>query len=218
MDAAMLDAVALGVTVTVAAGDGGSSDGASGSGAHVDFPASSPHALACGGTSLIADPARGTVSSEAVWNDGLGGGATGGGVSAAFALPSWQRQVGVPVIGAVAGRGVPDVAADADPQTGYQVRIDGKDAIIGGTSAVAPLWAALIARLAQSAGRKLGLLQPVLYRALTAGNVARGFRDITSGDNGGYSARPGWDPCTGLGVPEGAQLAALFQTDPPAGR
>ena len=101
LDQAMADAAALGVTVTVAAGDNGSSDGQSGSGTHVDFPASSPHALACGGTSLRGDATTGVISSETVWNDGASGGATGGGVSDTFGLPSWQAGAGVP---AQAGR------------------------------------------------------------------------------------------------------------------
>ena len=104
LDQAMADAAALGVTVTVAAGDNGSSDGQSGSGTHVDFPASSPHALACGGTSLRGDAATGVISSETVWNDGASGGATGGGVSDTFGLPSWQASAGVPAQAGAAAR------------------------------------------------------------------------------------------------------------------
>lgn len=215
-DQALQDAAALGATTTVAAGDDGSSDRVTDGAAHVDFPASSPHALACGGTRLEADGSTGAVSSETVWNDGSGGGATGGGVSAVFPLPSWQGGVGVPsgAGGADAGgsangpggRGVPDVSAVADPQTGYRVRVDGKDTVIGGTSAVAPLWAALVARIVQQTGRPLGLAQPALYDSVRAGQVAAGFRDITQGDNGAYTATAGWDACTGLGVPDGARL------------
>jgi kumamolisin len=203
----MADAAALGVTITVAAGDNGSSDGQSGGGSHVDFPASSPHALACGGTSLRGNPTTGVISSETVWNDGASGGATGGGVSDTFGLPSWQAAAGVPAqAGAAAGRGVPDVAGCADPATGYQVRVDGQSTVIGGTSAVAPLWAGLISRLVQSTGNPFGLIQPVLYAGVTAGTVAPGFRDITSGNNGAYAAGPGWNACTGLGCPEGSSL------------
>jgi kumamolisin len=211
LDQAMADAAALGVTVCVAAGDNGSSDGQSGSGVHVDFPASSPHALACGGTSLHGNAGTGVISSETVWNGGGSGGATGGGVSDAFGLPSWQTAAGVPAqagapAGTPAGRGVPDVAGCADPETGYQVRVDGQSTVIGGTSAVAPLWAALISRLAQSTGKSFGLIQPGLYAGVTAGTGAPGFRDITSGSNGAYAAGPGWDACTGLGSPEGSIL------------
>ena len=132
-----------------------------------------------------------------------------GGVSDVFARPSWQADAGVPA----QGRGVPDVAADADPRTGYQVLVDGSRLVIGGTSAVAPLWAALVARLAQATGRRLGLVNTALYADVTAGAPAAGLRDIVSGDNGAYSAGPGWDACTGLGVPEStALLARLSRT------
>ncbi len=200
LDDALLDAAALGVTVTAAAGDNGSSDGGGQSTKHADFPASSPHALACGGTSLHA---MGTaISSETVWNDGAGGGATGGGVSDVFALPSWQKGVGVPAGATPGGRGVPDVAGNADPQTGYQVLVDGTHAVYGGTSAVAPLWAALVARLAEALGAPLGLVQPKLYPLHAA------LHDITSGNNGAYKAKKGWDACTGLGTPNGTAILA----------
>jgi kumamolisin len=211
MDSAFADAAALGVTVTAASGDHGSSDGA-GSGVHCDFPASSPHALGCGGTTLDADPSTGTISSETVWNGGPGGGATGGGVSDVYDVPSWQANAGVPAPagGGGTGRGVPDVSADADPSTGYQVYVDGQSLVFGGTSAVAPLWAALVARLAQALGRSLGMPQPALYAGVRAGEPAPAFRDITSGDNGAYSAGPGWDACTGLGSPDGTALLDLL--------
>ena len=212
MDEAFADAAALGVTVTAAAGDDGSTDRATDGRAHCDFPASSPHALACGGTSLRADPATGAVSSETVWNNGSGRGATGGGISSSFPLPSWQSAAGVPTAGSgSAGRGVPDVSGDADPQTGYQVLVDGNEQVIGGTSAVAPLWAALTARLVQSLGRPLGLLQPALYAGVAAGRAQPGFRDITSGNNGEFAAAAGWDACTGLGVPDGDALLAVLR-------
>ena len=212
MDSAFADAAALGVTVTAAAGDDGSTDRATDNLAHCDFPASSPHALACGGTSLRASAADGTVSSETVWNNGVGRGATGGGVSDSFAQPTWQSGAGVPVrADGRTGRGVPDVSGDADPQTGYDVLIDGTRSVIGGTSAVAPLWAALAARLAQALGKPLGLLQPKLYQGVAAGVVQPGFRDITQGNNGAYQAGAGWDPCTGLGVPDGDALLAVLR-------
>jgi kumamolisin len=207
LDEAIADGVALGVTVTVAAGDNGSSDGVSGGQPHVDFPASSPHALGCGGTSLQADPSTGVVSSETVWNDGTTGGATGGGVSAEFPLPTWQATAGVPAAAAGGtGRGVPDVAGNADPDTGYQVLVDGQQTVIGGTSAVAPLWAGLVARIAQSLGDRLGLAQTALYAGVEPATPVAGLRDITSGNNGAYSAGPGWDACSGLGVPVGSAL------------
>ncbi len=211
LDQAIADGVALGVTVTAAAGDNGSSDGVSDGKPHTDFPASSPYVLGCGGTSLHADPATGAISSETVWNDGAGGGATGGGVSVTFALPTWQANAGVPANPAGApGRGVPDVAGNADPATGYQVLIDGHQTVIGGTSAVAPLWAALVARFAQALGKSFGLIQQPLYAGCPARQAdADGpARHHQRGATGPTPAGLGWDACTGLGVPEGATLLA----------
>ena len=150
-----------------------------------------------------------------MWNDGAGHGATGGGVSDTFPLPSWQASAGVPAragspAGTAPARGVPDVAGCADPQTGYQVLVDGQSMVVGGTSAVAPLWAALICRMAQSTGKPFGLLQPLLYAGVTAGTAAAGFQDITSGNNGAYTAGPGWDACTGLGSPDGTALLGIL--------
>jgi len=212
LDQAFIDAAALGVSVCVASGDNGSSDGATDGAVHVDFPASSPHALACGGTTVQLDAANAPVR-ETVWNDGAGRGATGGGVSDTFPLPPWQRSVGVPNrAGGGTGRGVPDVAGDADPATGYQVLVDGRRLVIGGTSAVAPLWVALVCRLSQGLGRRLGLLHPALYAHAGTGVTPAGFRDVTTGSNGAYTAGPGWDPCTGLGAPDGQALLTALHT------
>ena len=204
LDAACQSAAALGITITVAAGDNGSSDGATGN--NVDFPASSPHVLACGGTKLIGSGS--TITSEVVWNEQASGeGATGGGVSNVFALPSWQANAKVPAPSGIrGGRGVPDVSGDADPVTGYQVRVDGKSLVIGGTSAVAPLWAGLIALNNQQNGKSAGFIQPQIYAA----KAASAFNDIVSGDNGAFSAGPGWDACTGLGSPNGSKLITLL--------
>lgn len=208
-DNAFQSAAAMGITVCIASGDNGSSDGATDGADHVDFPASSPHVLACGGTSLQA--ANGSISSEVVWNDGANGGATGGGVSAFFPLPAWQA--GLTVVkddhsGPLTMRGVPDVSGDADPDTGYNVRIDGTDMVIGGTSAVAPLWAALIARVNAAKGSSAGFINPLLYRSRTA------MHDITQGNNGDYDSAAGWDACTGLGSPIGTQIAAVLEAAP----
>src|ERR1700760_2004700 len=199
-DEAGQSAAALGITITVAAGDSGSSDGASGN--NVDFPASSPHVLACGGTTL--EGSGSTISSEVVWNEQASNeGATGGGVSNIFPLPSWQANSNVPAPSVSGGgRGVPDVSGDADPETGYQVRVDGQNQVIGGTSAVAPLWAGLIALANQQNGSNAGFIQPQIYAA----KAASAFHDIVSGNNGAFSAGPGWDACTGLGSPVGARL------------
>ena len=204
LDAACQSAAALGITITVAAGDNGSTDGATGN--NVDFPASSPHVLACGGTKL--DGSGGTITSEVVWNEQASNeGATGGGVSNVFALPVWQANAKVPApAGSTGGRGVPDVCGDADPTTGYQVRVDGQSLVIGGTSAVAPLWAGLIALNNQTNGKSAGFIQPQIYAA----GAASAFNDIVSGNNGAFSAGPGWDACTGLGSPIGSKLITLL--------
>ena len=200
-DQTLQAAAAMGVTVFIASGDSGSSDGVA-QGNHVDFPASSPHAVACGGSSLKA--AGGAISRETVWNDGSAGGASGGGVSTVFALPAWQAGLTVTDSTgeaiALANRGVPDVAGDADPATGYDVRVDGVDMVIGGTSAVAPLWAGLVARINGASGQAAGYINADLY------TQAGAFHDIVTGDNGAFSASPGWDACTGLGSPNGAKL------------
>jgi len=218
-DQVLQSAAALGITVTIASGDSGAADegpnewdGA----AHADFPASSSFALACGGTNITV--ASGAVTAETVWNQnsadtqGDSFGASGGGVSGVFPLPAYQESAGVPVNTSTGqpGRGVPDVSGDADPNSGYLVRVDGQEFPIGGTSAVAPLWAGLIALCNQSLGHKVGFINPILYANPTA------FNDITTGSNRvgpanvGYDAGPGWDACTGLGSPNGQKLLAVL--------
>jgi len=210
-DQAFQAAATMGITVCVATGDSGSSDGVNDGAAHVDFPASSPHALACGGTSLQST--NGRIAREVVWNDAAnggasGGGASGGGISGFFALPPWQN--GLHVTSAQGSssplkmRGLPDVAGDADPQTGYAVRVDGTDTVLGGTSAVAPLWAGLIARINSAKGGPVGFVNPRLYKRPSALN------DITQGSNGDFAASAGWDACTGLGSPDGKKVAAAL--------
>jgi kumamolisin len=200
------DASTIGVTILAASGDDGSTDGATSGTPTVDFPAASPYVLACGGTRLTLSGA--TISSEQAWNElASNEGATGGGVSEVFALPSYQQSAGVPKApNGFAGRGVPDVAGDADPESGYNVLVDGQQTVIGGTSAVAPLWAALLARINQSLGKNVGYLNPLLYTK----NIEATLHDITSGSNGTYSAGLGWDACTGLGTPNGAALLAAL--------
>jgi len=237
-DQVLQSAAMLGVTVCVAAGDNGAADEGPNAWdglAHVDFPAASPFALACGGTRLIGS-AAGAISAESVWNqhaadaspaDGPDGsfGATGGGVSGAFSIPAYQKGVGVPSSlnpAGYAGRGVPDVTGNGDPGSGYNVLVDGSAFVVGGTSAVAPLWAALIARVNQKVNGRVGFINPQIY-ALPTGSG--GFRDITTGDNRvtfgsdtnvGYSAATGWDACSGLGSPDGTALATLLKAAVPA--
>lgn len=212
MEEAFQAAAAMGVTVTTAAGDNGSSDGVTDGMSHVDFPASAPHALGCGGTRLLLNNGQ---SAETVWNDSPGSDAGGGGISAVFPVPAYQQNADIPPSANAnhnVGRGVPDVCGDADPDTGYVVRVDGETMTVGGTSAVAPLWAGLVALLNQSLPEPVGFLQPFLY---SPAGIA-GFHDITEGTNGAYSAHAGWDACTGLGSPNGAELlAGLKQAAPP---
>jgi kumamolisin len=199
-DEAFQAAAALGITVCVAAGDNGSSDGVNDGANHVDFPASSPYALACGGTNLQAS--GGSIVKEVVWNDGANGGATGGGVSSFFPVPPWQEGLKTN-IGTLKNRGVPDVSGDADPDSGYDIRVDGSTGVFGGTSAVAPLWAALIALINSAKGTSAGYLNPTLYKNPGV------LHDITQGNNGAFTASPGWDACTGLGSPDGKKVAGV---------
>ena len=179
-----------GCVLFAASGDNSSGDGSPG--ANVDLPSSCPHIIGCGGT-------KKTAFAEVVWGDGNPNGrGTGGGYSVIF--PPQDFQLGVPPSPGHPGRMVPDVAADADPDTGYLVVVNGHEIQIGGTSAVAPLYAGLFAAF----GQKLGFVTPTLWQNPGA------FVDITKGSNGSFGAAVGPDPCTGLGVPNGAALAALF--------
>jgi kumamolisin len=189
VEAAAQATTSSGCVVFAASGDNSSSDTAPG--ANVDMPSSCPHIIGCGGT-------KKTPFSEEVWGDGTPNGmGTGGGFSSLFfPPPDWQ--VGIPPI--AGSRMVPDVAADADPNTGYLVVINGQEVPLGGTSAVAPLYAGLFAAFRQ----KLGFATSILYQNPDA------FVDITHGSNGSFQAAAGPDPCTGLGAPNGAALAALF--------
>lgn len=212
LDSVCQDAAAMGITICAASGDNGSSDGVSDGRAHVDFPASSPHVLGCGGTMVSSSGSR--ITEENAWNDlSSGGGATGGGVSTHFPLPAWQKTANVPTSSSgQPGRGVPDVAGDAAPSTGYRVLVDGQSGEVGGTSAVAPLWAGLVARLNQLLGAPVGFLNPLIYSRLPDDVL----NDITSGNNGAYRAGPDWDACTGLGSPNGENLLAALRA-PAAG-
>jgi kumamolisin len=222
MDQAFQDAAALGISVLVASGDDGSTDRLQDGKLHVDFPAASPNVIACGGTSLIATGSK--ITSEVTWNNGVGFGATGGGVSRIFPKPTYQRSANVPSAADDnhIGRGVPDIAGDADPSTGYQVRVDGQNTVVGGTSAVAPLYAGLLARINQAlrgAGlASAGFINPLLYGAQM---VPNGYGDVVSGNNnvtpagGAYNAGAGWDACTGLGSVRGNVLMqALIGAQP----
>ncbi len=208
-------AALLGITVCCSSGDRGVFE-ADPRPYTVPFPASSPHVLACGGTALEALPKGG--AGEIVWNESrIAGVASGGGISALFELPPFQSAHRVPArAGTVreAGRGIPDVAANASSTTGYLVWADDTPMSLGGTSAATPLWAGLIACLNEALGRRIGYLTPLLYsrHAPRAGALV----DIRNGNNQllgrqGYRARRGWDPCTGLGSPNGVKLLKWLQ-------
>jgi kumamolisin len=209
MDRAFQMGAVRGMVHSVAAGDNGSTDARTDGRQHADHPASAPHAVGCGGTRLLAE--RDSRVSEEVWNElRAGQGATGGGVSEHFAVPRYQSSAGLRPTSAndgSPGRGVPDVAGNADPLTGYVIHHRGLDSVVGGTSAVAPLWTALFAVVSASTGHRLGNVLPALY-----GARAVGFTDVTTGDNGAYRADRGWDPATGLGVPAGRGLCAALKT------
>jgi kumamolisin len=213
MTSALADAGTLGVSVFVASGDNLSTDGVTDGRAHVDFPASSPNAIGCGGT--VIKVSGNAITSEAVWNDRTSGG--GGGISDTYAVPSFQESAKLPtsVNDGHAGRGVPDVAANASPESGYKIVVNGAQAVVGGTSAVAPLWAGLTALINQKSKTPIGFFLPFLYtnaslaRDITTGN------NIPSGSELGYKAGPGWDACTGLGVPNGEALFAALTSSAP---
>jgi kumamolisin len=230
-DQVLQAAALLGVTVLVAAGDDGAADVGPkewDGKAHVDFPSASPFILSCGGTRLLAP--QGQITAESIWNqqsadlvnDSFGSG--GGGVAGSFKLPAYQASASVPPSlnpKGFKGRGIPDVTGDGDPAAGYKVLVDGQNLQFGGTSAVAPLWAALIARINQKLKGRVGFINPQLY-ALPVNSGA--FNDITVGNNRttfkkftkvGYDAGPGWDAASGLGSPNGAVLSGLLTASKP---
>lgn len=216
------DAAMIGVTVCVAAGDDGSSDAVSDGLAHVDFPSSSPFALAVGGTTI---PAKGVQQPDILWKEGDGlrsdnGGSTGGGVSAIFPRPNWQSNISIQSVnpGAIVGRCIPDLAANADWNASpYLLVVDGQPQPNGGTSAASPLVASLLTLInsTRTPGKPVGYITPVLYQPNGNGGTPPGAiacTDVQSGDNntdsiGGYSAGPGYDAASGWGTPNGVKLA-----------
>jgi kumamolisin len=220
IDQTLQDAAMLGMTVCVAAGDDGSSDAITDGHAHVDFPSSSPHALAVGGTTI---PSKGTTQPDIVWKEGDGlradnGGSTGGGVSVEFPRPDWQSAITIQSVnpGSIVGRVVPDISANADWNASpYLLVVDGQSGPNGGTSAASPLVASLLTLINASrpAGKRVGYITPVLYQANDNGTVgSAGCTDVQSGDNttaqaGGYTASAGYDAVSGWGTPNGKNLA-----------
>jgi kumamolisin len=225
-DQTLQSAALLGITVTVASGDNGAADEGPNEWdnlTHADFPASSPHVLACGATSIKVSGNK--ISAESVWNQRAADteqdsfGSSGGGISDFFPVPPYQAKIALPkdISTGKKGRGVPDVSGDGDPASGYLVRVDGEEFPIGGTSAVAPLWAGLIALINQKIGHRAGFINPLLYAKPYA------LRDVTAGDNKvgngklGYEAAEGWDPCTGLGSPDGMELLGILSASQQGG-
>jgi kumamolisin len=203
------DAALLGITVFCASGDGGSSDGENDGKPHVDFPASSPWVVACGGTTLQATGNE--VATEIAWNTGLDKGATGGGVSTFFSVPEFQQNANVPVSTTrprFAGRGVPDIAACADPTSGYSIFVNGTWQVVGGTSAVAPLWAGLTALINEQLETRVGFMNPLFYTTLAQHGT---LNDVSSGTNGDFASKPGWDACTGMGSPNGQAILDVLK-------
>jgi kumamolisin len=214
MQAVLADAQRLRVNVVFASGDQLATAGLTDGKVHVWFPASSPYALGCGGTTLDATPggdATGTAA-EAVWNDGSSG--TGGGISDVFPVPAYQLNLKLPpsVNDGAVRRGVPDVAGAAGGTPGYRVVLNGVETVEDGTSAVAPLWAALIAIANAQRGTPLGFVNSALYSnpSLLRPVIRGNNRD----DGKGYDAGPGWSACTGLGVPKGADIIAALAAVP----
>jgi kumamolisin len=209
----------LGITICVSSGDDGSGDQVDNGQAHVDFPTSSPYVLGVGGTMLSQ---AGAGVQEVTWWEKPGtraghGGATGGGVSVVFDRPAWQNiKVTSVNAGSIDGRVVPDVSALSGPPF-YDLIFMGKPSPNGGTSASAPLWAALMARVNAQlpSAKQQRFLTPLLYQTGGSGQPVGlvSLRDITLGNNvsypqpgRGYAAGPGFDAVTGWGVPDGGKL------------
>jgi len=227
LNGACEDAAAMGISITVAAGDQGATDGVASGALTVDFPASSPFVLSVGGTMLTGTPPQEAVWWEAPGYRAGGGGSTGGGVSTVFPRPAWQAvQVASLNAGSIDGRVIPDIAALAGPPL-YDLIFEGQDSPNGGTSAATPLWAALLARIAAGlpAAKQLRFLTPLLYGTAQNGQPVgqAGCTDITSGDNHndpgtngqpsgvpGYAAGLAYDAVTGWGTPIGTQVQQLL--------
>ncbi len=210
MDTALADGIRLGITVVAAAGDDLATERMGDGRAHVDYPASSPYVLGCGGTLITLDGAGSVIADEVVWNDGSRG--TGGGISDIYPVPAYQKSVTLPpsINDGRRRRGVPDVAAAAAETSGYHIVLGGSDIVTGGTSAVAPLWGAFIALINERRGRSVGFVNPLLYQNPTLLRPVISGNNKPIGTNIGYNAGPEWSGCTGLGTPRGADIARAF--------
>lgn len=195
MDNAFKSALAKGIMVFAAAGDGGSRDDTDNP--TTDYPAASPYVLSCGGTKLELDQ-NGNKVSESCWGHYNSNGASGGGVCESYPIPAYQSKISPNFI--VKGRYVPDVSGNADPETGYEITSDGQIQITGGTSAVAPLYASLCAIISSRLGQPVSNWHSVLYSD-TSVTV-----DVIGGDNQDYECTAGFDLVTGLGTIDGEKL------------
>jgi kumamolisin len=206
LQSAFEDAAKIGITVVAAAGDYLATAGVPGGAAHVLFPASSPLVLACGGTQIALDAST-TIASETVWHDGSAG--TGGGISDVFEVPDYQQKAAVPASfnDKKIGRGIPDVCGVASHDPGYRIIYNGQPMAMQGTSAVAPLWASLVAMANAQRGFSVGNIHSFLYANSTL------CRRVIHGDNRidgvGYEAGPDWNACAGLGVPNSDTVDGL---------
>jgi kumamolisin len=204
----------MGITVTTATGDFGAKALLNAPSLTVQYPSTSPYVLACGGTRLAVD-ADNQITDEATWNSGTTGSA--GGVSAFATLPQWQAGLTTKAnpsgtVSPLARRGIPDIAGNSDPASGYQFYygVNNIPTTVGGTSASAPLFAGMIARINSITRRRSGFLNPLIYSNTQA------FRDVTEGNNScpftapGYQAAVGWDACTGVGSPIGTAILNIL--------
>jgi subtilase family serine protease len=194
-DNALAQGAAEGISFFVASGDSGSDDCGTG-GTAVDYPASDPNVSGAGGTTLTTG-GNGDYGSETAWSG------SGGGDSAVFGTPDYQNDPS-------GQRAVPDVSLDADPNTGYAIFSAGQWMVFGGTSCAAPMWSGFAALYDATSGGQLGNGNEAFYSIAGGPNYATAFHDVTSGDNGGFTAGTGYDAVTGLGSYDGAGLAAAL--------
>jgi kumamolisin len=214
MQAVLADAMRLRVSVLFAAGDELATGGLTDGNVHVWFPASSPYALGVGGTLPLLTADNAGIASEMVWNEG--GAGTGGGISDVFPVPAYQSNLQLPVSlnDRALHRGVPDVACAAAATPGYRIVLNGRAVVKDGTSAATPLWAALLAMANAARDAPIGFVNPALYaNPALCRAVIRGDNRV---DGRGYEAGPGWNACTGLGVPKGADILAALAVVPVA--
>lgn len=196
LNLAFKKAALKGISIFAATGDKGAKNGTQVFTA--DYPAADPYITATGGTELHLNQ-NGGIDKEVGWNSG------GGGISEINPVPDFQRETKLPENAnrdGKVGRGVPDVSGNAAPATGYSIRVHGFETTMGGTSSVSPMYAALVARMNSALGQRVGYLNPFLYQH----GKSEIFRDITSGNNGGYEAGAGWDAVTGWGTINGKQM------------